>query len=188
MKRGEVYDARLDPVEGSEQRGSRPVVVVSRDAINESSPVVSAAQPAPAFDRSVSKRYDASRKSARLTFLEFSLFMSNALVKLQRKGQMVIPRSLREEAGVAEGTLLKVAVVKGGQFLVTPQFTIDRSVIADRHKDPKQAFRELARVVAEIRQEAKEKGIDKMPMSEINAAVAAARKALQKKTPKRRVK
>ena len=43
MKRGEVYDARLDPVEGSEQRGSRPVVVVSRDAINESSPIVSAA-------------------------------------------------------------------------------------------------------------------------------------------------
>jgi mRNA interferase MazF len=43
MKRGEVYDARLDPVEGPEQRGSRPVVVVSRDAINESSPVVSAA-------------------------------------------------------------------------------------------------------------------------------------------------
>jgi mRNA interferase MazF len=43
MKRGEVYDARLDPVEGSEQRGSRPVVVVSRDAINESIPIVSAA-------------------------------------------------------------------------------------------------------------------------------------------------
>jgi mRNA interferase MazF len=43
MKRGEVYDARLDPVEGSEQRGSRPVVVVSRDAINASSPIVSAA-------------------------------------------------------------------------------------------------------------------------------------------------
>jgi mRNA interferase MazF len=43
MKRGEVYDVRSDPVEGSEQRGSRPVVVVSRDAINESSPIVSAA-------------------------------------------------------------------------------------------------------------------------------------------------
>lgn len=43
MKRGEVYDARLDPVEGSEQRGSRPVVVVSRNAINEFGPVVSAA-------------------------------------------------------------------------------------------------------------------------------------------------
>ncbi len=40
MKRGEVYAARLDPVEGSEQSGRRPVVVVSRDAINQSSPVV----------------------------------------------------------------------------------------------------------------------------------------------------
>jgi mRNA interferase MazF len=35
-----VFDARLDPVEGSEQAGTRPVIVVSRDAINEASPVV----------------------------------------------------------------------------------------------------------------------------------------------------
>ena len=42
--------------------------------------------------------------------------MSQALVKLQRKGQMVIPRSLRDEAGVAEGTLMKVDVVKDGSF------------------------------------------------------------------------
>ncbi len=34
MRRGEVYDARLDPSEGSEQAGTRPVVIVSRDAIN----------------------------------------------------------------------------------------------------------------------------------------------------------
>ena len=40
MNRGDVYLARLDPTEGSEQSGSRPVVVVSRDAINRSSPVV----------------------------------------------------------------------------------------------------------------------------------------------------
>jgi len=32
--------ARLDPAEGSEQGGTRPVVVISRDAINRSSPVV----------------------------------------------------------------------------------------------------------------------------------------------------
>ncbi|MBM3745939.1 MAG: type II toxin-antitoxin system PemK/MazF family toxin, partial [Acidobacteria bacterium] len=43
MKRGDVYDARLDPVEGPEQSGSRPVVIVSRDVINASSPIVSAA-------------------------------------------------------------------------------------------------------------------------------------------------
>ncbi len=33
---------------------------------------------------------------------------------------MVILRNLREEAGVSEGTLMKVAVVKGGRFLLTP--------------------------------------------------------------------
>jgi mRNA interferase MazF len=41
MRRGDVYDARLDPVEGSEQGGTRPVVIVSRDAILASSPVAS---------------------------------------------------------------------------------------------------------------------------------------------------
>ncbi|GAA6616310.1 type II toxin-antitoxin system PemK/MazF family toxin [Scytonema sp. NUACC26] len=40
MRRGEVYDAYLDPTEGSEQAGTRPVIIVSRDAINVSSQVV----------------------------------------------------------------------------------------------------------------------------------------------------
>lgn len=53
---------------------------------------------------------------------------------------MVIPRSLREEAGVAEGTLMKVAVVEGDQFLMTPQLAIDRSVLTDSRKSRKQAF------------------------------------------------
>lgn len=38
--RGDVFLANLEPVEGSEQGGTRPVVVVSRDAINQFSPVV----------------------------------------------------------------------------------------------------------------------------------------------------
>jgi mRNA interferase MazF len=40
MRRGEVYDARLEMTEGSEQGGTRPVIIVSRDVINLSSPVV----------------------------------------------------------------------------------------------------------------------------------------------------
>jgi mRNA interferase MazF len=40
MQRGEVYWVRLDPIEGSEQAGTRPAVIVSRDAINRYSPVV----------------------------------------------------------------------------------------------------------------------------------------------------
>lgn len=39
-RRGEIYGAVLSPTLGSEQAGTRPVVVVSRDAINENSPVV----------------------------------------------------------------------------------------------------------------------------------------------------
>jgi mRNA interferase MazF len=35
-----VFSARLDPTEGSEQAGTRPVVVISRDSINANSPVV----------------------------------------------------------------------------------------------------------------------------------------------------
>lgn len=40
MRRGEVFDARWGPTQGSEQAGTRPVVIVSRDAINDASPVV----------------------------------------------------------------------------------------------------------------------------------------------------
>jgi mRNA interferase MazF len=39
-QRGEVYLVRLDPTEGSEQAGTRPAVIVSRDAINRHSPVI----------------------------------------------------------------------------------------------------------------------------------------------------
>jgi mRNA interferase MazF len=41
VRRGDVYDARLDSVEGSEQGGTRPVVIVSSDAIPATSPVAS---------------------------------------------------------------------------------------------------------------------------------------------------
>lgn len=40
MLRGDVYLASLNPTEGSEQAGTRPVVIVSRDALNRYSPVV----------------------------------------------------------------------------------------------------------------------------------------------------
>lgn len=40
MTRGDVYYAELDPTQGSEQGGTRPVVIVSRDALNASAPIV----------------------------------------------------------------------------------------------------------------------------------------------------
>jgi AbrB family looped-hinge helix DNA binding protein len=116
-----------------------------------------------------------------------SNLMSQALVKLQRKGQMVIPRLLRDEAGVAEGTFLKVAVVEGGRILLTPQFTIDRSIVAGRPKgNRKKVLQELAQTMATLQGEAKQKGLDKMSTRQINAAVTAVRRERQstKKPPK----
>lgn len=42
MRRGDIYMVSLDPTSGHEQRGSRPVVVVSADTFNEATklPVV----------------------------------------------------------------------------------------------------------------------------------------------------
>lgn len=40
MRRGDVYDVRFDPVEGSEAAGRRPAIIVSRDPFNTVSPVV----------------------------------------------------------------------------------------------------------------------------------------------------
>lgn len=40
MNRGDVFLVRLDPVEGSEQAGIRPCVIVTRNAINRHSPVI----------------------------------------------------------------------------------------------------------------------------------------------------
>jgi len=40
MKRGDIYRADLDPVQGSEQGGVRPVVIVQNDQGNFSSPTV----------------------------------------------------------------------------------------------------------------------------------------------------
>lgn len=40
MRRGDVYDVRFDPAEGSEAAGRRPAIIVSRDPFNSASPVV----------------------------------------------------------------------------------------------------------------------------------------------------
>lgn len=39
VKKWEVYYLDLDPTQGSEQRGKRPVLVVSNDAVNDNLPV-----------------------------------------------------------------------------------------------------------------------------------------------------
>lgn len=40
IKRGDVFLAKLDPAQGAETNGEHPVIVMSRDAINKSSPII----------------------------------------------------------------------------------------------------------------------------------------------------
>lgn len=111
--------------------------------------------------------------------------MPDALVKLQRRGQMVIPRSLREEAGVTEGTLMKVSLVEGGQFLLTPQITLSRPPREASVTSRKRILSELAEALDDLRTDAKNKGLDKLPRREVNRAVEGARRSLTKgKQPK----
>ncbi len=40
VKKWTIFFANLDPIKGSEQRGIRPVLVVSNDAVNDNLPIV----------------------------------------------------------------------------------------------------------------------------------------------------
>lgn len=80
---------------------------------------------------------------------------------------------------------LKSKTRKGGNCRASFRLTVDRPKLTER-KNRKAILRQLAAAVDELRQDAKAKGIDKMPMSEINRAVAAARADLRKKQARKR--
>jgi AbrB family looped-hinge helix DNA binding protein len=109
-----------------------------------------------------------------------------SLVKIHRKGQMTLPSSFRTAMGVSAGSLVELSL-KNGKAIMSPQITLNREIATGPPKSRAQLLRELAKTVDEIRQEAKEKGLDKMSKREINAAVAWARRDL-KKTSKRPAK
>ena len=52
--------------------------------------------------------------------------LSSALVKVQNKGQMTIPRRVRSVVGLSDGDLVEVKAV-GRKIIITPQLVIDRS-------------------------------------------------------------
>ncbi len=92
--------------------------------------------------------------------------MPPVVVRLQPNGQMILPRALRKRAGVADGAKLEV-VWKNGSFSMTPQFT--RSEVLDG----------FGKAVDAVRQDAKEKGLDKLTRREINRMVADVRREMK---------
>ena len=55
---------------------------------------------------------------------------STPLVKVKRKGQMTLPRTLREQFGLHEGDYLKAEAVPDG-ILLTPVTIADRSILSE---------------------------------------------------------
>lgn len=101
------------------------------------------------------------------------------LVKIHKKGQMTLPRNFRTALGVEEGSLIELSL-ENGKAVMSPQVTIDRGIVTSSPKNRKALLKELAAAVAELRQDAKEKGVGKMSKREIDEAVAWARRDLRK--------
>ena len=60
-------------------------------------------------------------------FLELSLkSIMNTTAKIQHKGQVTIPTSVRRQAGLSKGDLVKFTFTRG-QIVITPKLVIDRS-------------------------------------------------------------
>ncbi len=105
----------------------------------------------------------------------------STIVKLQKKGQVVIPRRLREQVGVAEGDLLEIKV-QGSQFLLTPKLVVSRDLVTGSKQNRKQREEFLAQIrqsapqaLKDIWAEPKRKGLDKLTSRQIDAIITEAR-------------
>lgn len=100
-----------------------------------------------------------------------------AIVTVQNKFQVIIPRSVREELGIHRGDLLE-AKVERGKLTYTRKGAIEK-IPSDRPARER-FFKELRASAPEWLKEtwaaSKKAGLDKMTMREIDAEIAAVRK------------
>ena len=83
----------------------------------------------------------------------------STITKIQKKGQVVIPRSLRERAGVSEGDFFEVKVYPKQR----------REEFVRRVKDS------APQALKNIWEESKRKGLDKLTMRQIDAIISEVR-------------
>src|ERR1700683_689534 len=58
----------------------------------------------------------------------------STLVRVQHKGQMTIPRTVRSAVGLADGDFVEVRAV-GKRIVITPQLALDRSKFLTTDED-----------------------------------------------------
>jgi AbrB family looped-hinge helix DNA binding protein len=100
------------------------------------------------------------------------------IVTVKNKYQVVIPQVIRERLGINRGDVLE-ARVERGRLTYTPKAVIDRfpSGKAARERFFKQLRADAPEWLKETWAASKRRGTDKMTMREIDAEIAAARRA-----------
>src|SRR6266446_2435355 len=105
-----------------------------------------------------------------------------AIVTVKNKYQVVIPRALRQKLGISRGDVLE-AKVERGRLTYTPKTVIDRIPAgkAERARFLKQLRDQAPAWLKETWAASKRHGTDKLTMQQINAEIAAVRRARTKK-------
>ena len=105
-----------------------------------------------------------------------------AIVTVKNKYQVVIPQAIREKLGISRGDVLE-AKVECGRLTYTPKTVINRIPVskAERERFLKQLRGEAPTWLKEMWSASKRNGTDKLTMRQIDAEIAAVRRARTKK-------
>jgi AbrB family looped-hinge helix DNA binding protein len=105
-----------------------------------------------------------------------------AIVTVKSTYQVVIPQAIREKLGINRGDVLE-AKVERGRITYTPTTVIDRIPTgkAERERFFKKLREDAPAWLKETWAASKRRGTDKLTMREINAEIAAVRRARTKK-------
>ena len=105
-----------------------------------------------------------------------------AIVTVKNKYQVVIPQAIREKLGISRGDILE-AKAELGRITYTPKTVIDRIPAgkAERERFFKKLREDAPAWLKETWAASKRSGTDKLTMREINAEIAAVRRARTKK-------
>ncbi|MEA4965597.1 MAG: type II toxin-antitoxin system PemK/MazF family toxin [Oscillospiraceae bacterium] len=98
VKRGDIYYADLSPVVGSEQGGTRPVLIVQNDTGNKHSPTVIAA--------AITSQTGKAQLPTHISLTGSSYGLSKDSVVLLEQIRTIDKRRLREHMGRLDDTLM----------------------------------------------------------------------------------
>ena len=99
VKRGDIYYADLSPVEGSEQGGMRPVLIVQNDTGNRHSPTVIAA--------AITSQTGKARLPTHIELSARSYGLSRDSVILLEQIRTLDKKRLREKMGRADSAVME---------------------------------------------------------------------------------